>query len=167
MDNLFYKRCSVRQFKKDKVEDEKILELVKIGMSAPSACNKKPWEFYVIEDEKIKEEIKNAGRYTKYDSPLIIIVCANLDNTLPRFLKEYFIQDLSAATENILLGAVSLGLGACWCGVYLQDYLVDKIKKILSLPENILPFSMIHIGYPLKEGKIKTEFDMSKVHYIK
>lgn len=140
-------RRSIRKFKSDKVDKALINELLEAGFAAPSACNKRPLDFFVVTNEDKLEKMQSAGRFTTVTAPLVIVVCADMSRTLPRSYADYWLHDAAAATENILIRATSLGLGSLWCGVYLQKQPMEAIKELLSLPENIVPFSMIKIGY--------------------
>ncbi len=160
------KRRSVRKFLDTPVSDEYIDELLHAAMSGPSACNKTPWEFYVIKNGEKLAEVKKASRFSRFDSPLAIVVCGNLSRSLPMQLAEYWIQDCSAATENILLRATDLGLGAVWCGAHPQVRVVKKIKEVLSLPEKHIPLGIIHIGYPAENPEPRDQYDEKRVHFI-
>lgn len=140
-------RRSIRSFKSDKISRELIYELLEAGFAAPSACNKRPIEFFVVTNEEKLEALYGAGKFTRAYAPLAIIVAGNMKRTLPRSFGDYWLHDAGAATENILIRATSLGLGSLWCGVYLQKSLMESISKTLELDENIVPFSMIKLGY--------------------
>ena len=99
---VLLKRRSVRKFTEESVSDDMIDELLHAAMSGPSACNRRPWAFYVVKSEEKLAKIKTASRFSKFDSPLAIVVCGNLSRALPMQLAEYWIQDCSAATENML-----------------------------------------------------------------
>ena len=161
------KRRSVRKFKEDKICEEIINELLIAAMSGPSACNKKPWEFYVVTNEEKLEEIRKASLFARFKAPLIIVTCGNLSKALPMQLASYWIQDVSAATENILLRAVELGLGACWCGAHPQKRVEENIRKCLDIPSNQIPLNIIYIGYPQKESEPRTQYNEEYVHYVK
>ena len=161
------KRRSIRKFKDEKISEELINELLIAAMSAPSACNKKPWEFFVITNEEKLQELKKASRFARYDAPLAIVVCGNLSKALPMQLADYWIQDLSAATENILLRAVDLGLGAVWCGAHPQKRVEDNLRKSLDIPSNQIPLNIIYIGYPDEFPEARDQYDEKKVHFIK
>ena len=141
-------RRSIRKFKQDKISDEIIDKLLEAGYNAPSACNRKPFIIYVIKNEEKLELLNKSGRFTNMPSPLIILVCGDLNKALPKSFKDYWIQDASAVTENILIMAQALGLGTCWNGVHPQELVVEKVRNILNLEPNIIPLSLIHIGYP-------------------
>lgn len=164
---VLLKRRSVRKYKEDKISEEIIEELLHAAMSGPSACNKKPWEFYVITNEDKLEEIRKASLFARFKSPLAIVTCGNLSKALPMQLSTYWIQDLSAATENILLRAVDLGLGACWCGAHPQKRVEENLRKCLDIPSNQVPLNIIFIGYPNEEHEPRDQYDEKKVHYIK
>ncbi len=160
-------RRSIRKFKADEVSDDLIEELLHAAMCAPSACNKQPWEFYVITNKDKIKELKGASMFTKYDSPLAIVVCGNLSKALPAQLAPYWIQDCSAATQNILLRVTDLGLGAVWCGVHPQKRVEDRVRKFLDLDEKIIPLNIIFIGYKDQEVPPKEKYNEKKIHYIK
>lgn len=160
------KRRSVRKFTEEKVPDEMIHELLHAAMSGPSACNKKPWEFYVISQEETLEKLKSVAPFSKMSAPLAIVVCGDRNRSLPQYLGEYWVQDCSAATENILLQAVELGLGAVWCGVYPQKYPVKKAQELLELNENVIPLNIIYLGFPESVPEAGDQYEETRVHYI-
>lgn len=164
---VLLKRRSVRKFKDETVSEEMINELLHAAMSGPSACNKRPWEFYVVTNEDKLKELKSSSMFTKISAKLAIIVCGNLSNALPKQMAEYWIQDCSAATENILLRVSDLGLGAVWCGIYPQKRAEEKVKKILDIPENQIPLNIIFIGHPNEYPEARDQYDETKVHYVK
>ncbi|MBQ8293234.1 MAG: nitroreductase family protein [Bacilli bacterium] len=163
--DIMLNRRSIRKFKKDKVSKEDIDTLLHYAMSAPSACNKQPWEFYVVTNEEMLLELKNASRFSRYNSPLNIIVCGSLKRSLPLQLAEYWIQDCSASIENILLGVTSLGLGAVWCGLHPQKNAAKKVREILGLDEKIVPLGLIHIGYPDETVAPRDQYNEKYVHF--
>ena len=164
---VLLKRRSIRKFKDQLVPDEYIDELLHAAMSGPSACNRVPWEFYVIQNADLLKKLKSTTLFTKIDAPLAIIVCGNLHKALPLKMASYWIQDCSAATENILLRAVDLGLGSVWCGVHPQEKGEKKIRELLNLDEKLIPLNIIFIGYPDQDPKPRDQYDEKKVHIIK
>lgn len=164
---VLLKRRSVRKFKEDKIEEEKIAKLLHAAMSGPSACNRQPWDFHVVTNKDILKELRKASRFSNIDAPLAIIVAGNLSKALPLNLKEFWVQDTSAATENILLAATDLGLGAVWCGMYPQVNPYKRVQRILNLSDKIIPLNIIYIGYPLSETEPKDYYDEKHVHYYK
>ena len=160
------KRRSIRKYTKEKVSKEDIETLLKYAMSGPSACNRCPWEFYVISNEEVIKEFYTSFRPMRIEAPLAIVVCGNMNETLKDDLSSYWIQDCSAAVENILLGAVSLNLGTVWCGITPQADKVQKTKEILSLDDHIIPLGLVYVGHPDIEQEPRTQYKEEKVHYI-
>ncbi len=160
------KRRSVRAFLKDPVSDEIIKRLLESAMAAPSACNKRPWEFYVIKNPEKLAELRKVSRYSDYESPLNIVVCADTKRSLANRVNDFWIQDCSSAIENILLTAVSEGLGTCWCGLFPMVTPIKRTRASLELPENIIPLGLIHIGYPKEEVSARTQYEEKRVHII-
>ena len=165
-DNPILKRRSVRKFKKEPVPMELIDSLLEAAMAAPSACNRKPVDFYVITDEGKLKEISKAGLFTRMEAPLIIVVVGNLGRALPMQMADYWIHDAAAASENILLQATTLGLGSCWCGVHPQKRVMEKVSEALGLSGKEIPFSMIKIGYPDEFPEAHSGYDKKRVKFI-
>ncbi len=164
--NLMLRRRSIRKFKPNQVNEEDIKYLLEVAMSAPSACNKQPWEFYVITNETLLKELTNVSRYTKIDAPLAIVVCGNLQRSLSRKDNDYWIQDCSAAIENILIGCTALGLGSLWCGAYPQKSVVKNVKELLRLDDDVIPLGLIYIGYPDEDKAPRTQYDEKYIHRL-
>lgn len=164
---VLLKRRSIRKFTEELVPEDMIDELLHAAMSGPSACNKKPWEFYVITNKEKLEELKKASKFTKISAPLAMVVCGNLAKALPLQFADYWIQDCSAATENILLRVTDLGLGAVWCGMHPQKKAEERVREMLGIPKNQIPLNVIFIGYPAENPEARDQYDESRVHYIK
>lgn len=164
---VLLKRRSVRKFTEQEIATGMIEELLNAAMSGPSACNRCPWEFVVITNKDKLVELKAASRFTKMDAPLAIVVCGNLSRALPLQLNSFWIQDCSAATENILLRATDLGLGTVWCGIHPQKRAEKRVSDILELNQKWIPLNIIWIGYPAEFPESRTQYDSKRVHYIK
>ena len=164
---VLLKRRSVRKFTQEPISDEMIEELLHAAMSGPSACNNKPWDFYVITNIQKLEELKASSMFTKISSTLAIVVCGDLSRALPLKMAEYWIQDCSAATENILLRVTDLGLGAVWCGIHPQEKAVEKVRQILEIPKSQIPLNLIFIGHPEEEPEARDQYEEKRVHYIR
>ena len=164
---VLLKRRSVRKFTEEPVSDEMIEELLHAAMSGPSACNKKPWDFYVITNEEKLEELKGASKFTKFSAKLAIVVCGNLLKALPLQMASYWIQDCSAATENILLRVTDLGLGAVWCGIHPQKKAEERVRTMLDIPKTQIPLNVIFIGHPAEESEARDQYEEKCVHRIK
>lgn len=170
MTNTIFERTSVRSYLDKPVTREQVELLLKAAMAAPSARNAQPWEFVVIQDRETLNKFADLGHnaHMLAQAPLAIVVCADLNKDFPiEKGRGYWIQDCAAATQNIMLQAVELGLGSVWIGTYPKDVMIAPTKEILNLPENIMPFSIISIGYPDGETTPKNKFDKEKIHYEK
>jgi nitroreductase len=159
-------RRSIRKFLDTPIPKEMIDALLEAGYNAPSACNRKPVDFYVITSADKLAEINACGRFTNMPSPLVIVVAGNLKRALPRSFCEYWIQDASAACQNILLMATELGLGACWNGAYPQKDVARAVSEIIGADENTVPLAIIRIGYPAQEAEAHFGYDKSVVTFI-
>ncbi len=159
-------RSSVRNFTSEVVEDAKIERLLRAGMSAPSGGNKQPWELMVITDRTLLDAIPPIvkGAHMAAKAPLAIAVLGSPEKAL---IPDYWIQDCAAVTQNILLAAHGMGLGAVWCGAFPENGTnrVEAITKLLQLPEGVHALSIIVIGYPEGEQFPKDKWDAEKVHY--
>ena len=160
------KRRSIRKYLDKEVSDEIIEELLHAAMSGPSACNRRPWIFYVIKDQDKLSELRKASRFSNMNAPLAIVVVGDLSRSLPLQLKDFWIQDCSAATENILLRATDLGLGSLWCGIYPQKRPVERVKKILGITNSDIPLNIIYIGYGDEEKESRDQYEKNRVKII-
>jgi nitroreductase len=156
-------RRSIRKYENRSVEKEIIEKLLKAGMQAPSAANQQPWEFIVVEDKETLQKLSKAHVYATpiKNAPLGIIVLLN-----EKYLKfdKYWQQDLAAATENILLAAVELGLGAVWMGIAPEEDRMSYIRELFNLPAGVKAFSLLAVGYSA-DNKFDDRFDASRIHY--
>ena len=163
-------RRSIRKFKVGEiVTDEQITLMLEAAMLAPSACNTRPWEFIVVKDRAILDKIRKAHPYTgMLETASIAIIVMALPETQEEFNgglpKGYYPQDCGATTENILLAAVELGLGACWCGVYPKEDRITEIRDILSTKK--MPFCVIAVGVPDENPAPRGKYEESKVTYM-
>ncbi len=163
--NNIMTRTSIRQYTNQPVSAADIETLLRAGMAAPTAVNKQPWHFVVVTDKaKLKELSGGRGRMLE-QCALAIVVCGDMEKAMPGKAQKYWIQDCSAATENILLAANALGLGAVWTGGYPMDDRVANISKALKLPETIIPLCTIVIGHPAEQPKPKDKWKPENVSY--
>lgn len=165
-EKVLLKRRSIRKYKQDKVEDEKIEKILHMAFAGPSACNKMPLEVYVIKNEEVLEKLCSSIRFANIKSSLAIVVCGNTKKALPLQLKDYYLMDGAAMTENILLEATNLGLGSLWCGVFPEKKKIQKIQEILNLEEHIVPMSLIKLGYSDEETEERDQYNLKKIHFI-
>ena len=161
------KRRSVRKFTAEPVSDEMIDELMHAAMSGPSAVNMRPWEFFVITNETTLSLLRSVTKFTKIVSPMAIVVCGNRKRHLPFGAADFWVQDCSAATENILLRACDLGLGTVWCGIYPNDNPVKKLSRVLGLDKDLIPLNIIFVGHPAETPEARDQYDEKLVHFVK
>ena len=138
-------RTSVRQWEDKPVAKADIEDLLRAAMSAPTAVNKQPWRFLVITDaaerNALADKVERGGMYR--DAPVLIVVCGDMDAALEGEAREYWVQDCSAATENLLLAVTAKGLGAVWTGVYPIQKRTQALQQALGLPQNIIPLNFL------------------------
>ena len=167
--NCIMTRTSIRQYQDRPVEQEKVEQLLRAAMAAPTAVNKQPWHFYVLNTKEAINRLADAsqrGGDMVRSAALVVVVCGDMDKALEGKAREYWIQDTSAATENLLLAAHALGLGAVWTGVYPMKERVEMTTKVLNLPENLVPLCTILIGYPAESPTPKDKWKPENVTYI-
>lgn len=165
-DPIFTRR-SVRHFTNQKVEEEKVDRLLRAAMQAPSAMNQQPWEFIVMQDKARLEELAALSPVIEPLSraPMAIVLLAD-ENRLK--ISDAWEQDLGAATQNILLEAATIGLGAVWIGVATSKEKTKNVRTFFDLPDHIKAFSMVAFGYPEKEtNRFIDRFDASRIRYEK
>lgn len=161
-------RASVRTFTDRKIAKDTLESIVKAGMAAPTAMDKRPWAFVVITDRPLLDSLNAVHPYANLKTATAaIVVCGNMDKTIEGEGREYWVQDCSAATENILLAAHAYGIGAVWCGVYPTKERVDAVKAVLGMPENIVPLNVVTMGFPAEEVEPKDKWDPQNVHFQK
>jgi nitroreductase len=159
-DNIFARR-SVRKYEDRAIEESKIKILLEAGMAAPSGRNLKPWHFVAITDRKTLDLLAEAHPYGKmlFEATAAILVCGDIEIS-----PDYWIQDCSAATENILVAAAGSGLGTVWLGCHPREDRVAAIKGILNIPEEIGILSLIAVGYPGEKKEARTQYEEERVH---
>lgn len=160
-------RTSVRSYTDRDVSDEQLDTLLRAAMAAPTAVNKQPWRFVVIRDRETLDFIaENFPSMTMMkEAHLAVVVCGDLEAALEGEAQSYWIQDASAATENLLVAANAMGLGTVWCGVYPKSDRVEVFGELLELPAHIIPLNCIAVGYPKGETTPKDKWKPEYVHY--
>lgn len=160
-------RTSVRSYVDKEVGSEQIDTLLRAAMAAPTAGNKQPWRFVVINDKATLNAIsENFHTMTMAkQASVAVVMCGDVTATFDGEGQGYWIQDVSAASENLLLAAHAIGLGAVWCGIYPMSERVQQFSEMLNLPENILPMACICIGYPSGETTPKDKWKPEYIHY--
>lgn len=161
-------RKSVRQFTSQPVSKDTLEIILKAGMAAPSAMNKQPWAFVVLDERAALDSLNAVHPYANLKTATAaIIVCGDMEKTIEGPAREYWVQDCSAVSENILLAAHGLGLGAVWCGVYPMEERIKDVSEVLSLPANIIPLNIITMGYPAVNPDVKDKWNPEVIHWQK
>lgn len=165
--NNILKRTSIRSYENKPVEKDKIEKLLRAGMAAPTAMNKQPWHFVVVTDKGQLQKLSEANPYAAMaaKAPLAIVVCGDMNKAAEGEARECWIQDCSAASENILLAATGMGLGAVWTGTYPSKERCADVAKVLGLPESLIPLNTIVIGYPDADVSPKNKWNTENISY--
>ena len=160
------RRVSVRRYLDKPVSSDQVSAILHAAMSAPTGVNKQPWEFIVVDDPELLTKLAEALPCAKMtaQAPVAIVVCGNKDRFLDGVDNVLWEQDLSAASENILLSAHAIGLGGVWTCIYPHEERIAPVKTILNLPDNLIPFNLIPVGYPEKEHAPMDKWHPDRVH---
>ncbi len=158
-----FRRRSIRKYKDQPVEPQKLEQLLRAGMAAPTAMNCKPWEFVVVTEAEKMAQFRERLMFGNRNAPAAIVVCGH-----PALLPNpaallFWVQDCSAAVENIMIAAVSQGLGTVWIGVHPVKPFVQTVRKILSIPRSVTPLCLIYVGYPVEAKPSRTQYDEARV----
>ena len=161
--NAIFKRTSVRKFQDIPVEEEKLNKIIQAAMTAPSGGNQKPWEFYIVTDPEILDQLSHTSRYSIFtkNAPAVIVPCCRSEHLI---YPELTTIDMAMAAENILLEAAELHLGGVFLAVYPYEDRMQYVEKILQIPDNLHPFSLIPVGYPIRERIRSDKFDTARIH---
>ena len=165
--NPIFTRRSVRLFSDEEISDQDLDKIIKAAMQAPSAMNQQCWEFLVVKNRDALNELVNynVGAKMLKDAPLAIIVLGNMNRVVSQSSWQC---DLGAVTQNILLEATTLGLGAVWLGTINNSDREKFISKQFNLSDNLIPYSVISIGYPKNDNAnyFLDRYDESRITYI-
>ena len=163
--NLIFGRRSIRVYSPGAIPDATVTKLLEAAMAAPSAMTKDPWRFVVVRDPGMLKQLVAAlpGGSMLATAAMAIVVCGDMEAAFERHLS-YLLQDCSAATENLLLAAHGLGLGACWFGVHPSEDPVRKVKELLKLPAPVIPIAAVALGQPGEAPEPRTRYNAASVH---
>lgn len=163
MDPIFSRR-SIRKYTSEAISDRQLRRLLESGMSAPSSGNERPWAFIVLNDRKLLDRIPFIHPYSSMvrTAPLAILVCGDQNKVK---CKEFILQDCAAAVENILIETVQNNLGAVWVGIFPDNQRMEAFRQLLNIPQDILPFALIPIGYPDEVKEPVSRFEENLIHY--
>jgi nitroreductase len=162
--NAIRQRRSIRKYTPTEVPEELLIKLLEAAMCAPSAGNQRPWHFVVIRNRPHLQILAEVSPYAKMlsEAAAALLVCGDLSQERHA---GFWVQDCAAATENILLEATELGLGAVWLGIYPREDRVAYLRKILHIPEQIMPFALIPVGYPAETKEALQRYEDVRVHW--
>ena len=165
--NNIMTRTSIRQYTNEAVSKADIETMLRAGMAAPTAVNKQPWHFVVVTNREQLNALAaaNPGTGMAAKAPLAIVVCGDMQKTLSGVGQGFWVQDCSAATENILLAANALGLGAVWTGLYPNEDRAKAVRDVVKAPEHIVPLCVIVVGHPTEQPKPKDKWKPENVSY--
>lgn len=159
-------RVSVRRYSGLAITDDQISAILHAAMSAPSAVNRQPWEFIVVDDPALLKQLADALPYAKMaaHAPAAIVVCGNKERFLEGTDDILWEQDLSAASENILLAAHAIGLGGVWTCLYPHEERIAPVRKILNIPATLVPFNLIPLGHPAADHAPMDKWHPDRIH---
>ena len=165
--NNIMTRVSVRQFTGEKISAEHIDTLLRAAMAAPSAINKQPWAFIVVTDEAIIERLGEELPFSRCSNhhACAIIPCGDLIKAIEGTGRDFWINDVSAATENLLLAAHAMGLGAVWTGLHPNMERAAMVQQMLGMPEHIVPLCIVPVGVPAEQPEVKDKYHPENIHY--
>ena len=163
MADLFH-RVSIRKYQEKKVEPEKLDYILRASMAAPSACNQQPWEFYIVEDPEILEELSETTPYAKLTAkaPVAIVTAYRKECTVPAYAQ----IDLSICMENMWLATDEVGLGGVWMGIAPLEDRMEEVEKIIGIPESQRAFGIFALGYPAEERTQQDRYDETRIHRV-
>jgi nitroreductase len=162
MEAIFTRR-SIRKYTAEPIPASIIHDLIEAAVSAPSAGNEEPWQFILLTKRDILNEIPLFHPHASFvkDAQQAILVCGDLSREI---FEGYWMIDCSAATQNLLLAAHAKGLGACWVGIYPRQERIKKLKELLQVPDHIIPFALVSLGFPAEEKQREDRYDEERVH---
>jgi nitroreductase len=165
MEDPVLQRRSIRKYIPDEIEDEILDHIISCGDAAACAKGIRSWHFIVIRNRELLDKVPSFHPYSKMirQAPAAILVCADPSKEP---IEGYWAQNCSAATENILIGARSKGIGSVWLGVYPNNDRIEGIKKLIKIPEGLVPFSIVVLGHPDEEKTPYTGYDPNRVTFI-
>ncbi len=159
--DLIKKRRSIRKYTDEPVSDEAVRKLLEAAMAAPSADNLQPWEFIVVRDHALRQQLARTHPWSGMcaDAPVVFVICADERRA------SHWVEDTSAATENLLLAAGGLDLGAVWIGVYPNSQNEEHVRQALDVPSQLRVLCLVPVGHPAESKAPRTKYDEGKVHY--
>lgn len=164
LDYIFQRR-SIRSYSEQPVDCQTLILLLQAAMAAPRAVNSQPWEFVVVTETAVLDHLRQRMMFGQYNAPAIMAVCGSPDVAKNSAGRTYWIQDCSAALENILIAAAGLGLGSVWVSVYPEEEKVRVVREVLNIPDTVIPLGLVYLGHPAETQAPRTQYDEQKVHW--
>ena len=160
--DLMYARRTIREFTDESVTDEQVEAMLKAAMAAPSAQELQPWRFIVVRRRKTLDKLAEVHKYAHMlaKAPLAVIVCGD-----EKVSEKHWVEDTCVATQNLLLAATVLGLGAVWVGVHRNPRNEEYVREVLGIPQGLHVLCLVPVGHPAESKPPHTKYDKSKVHY--
>jgi nitroreductase len=158
--DIIFSRRSIRRYTDEPISEQDLTSLLEAGMAAPSASDRKPWHFVAVTDRAKLHALADAHPYGKMlaDAAVGVVVCGDPG------ISEWWVQDCSAATQNMLIAAAGLGLGGVWLGCHNRPERERAVRNVLDIPERIGVLSMVSIGHPAEDKEARTQYDSGRVH---
>jgi len=158
--DMIFARRSIRAYTDEPVSDQDIQSLLEAGMAAPSGSNRKPWHFVVVRDREMLQALAEAHPFGKMigHAAVGIAVCGDPD------ISDWWVQDCTAATENILIAVMGLGLGGVWLGCHGRSEREQAVRDVLGIPQRIGVLSLLSIGHPAEQKQARTQYDHARLH---
>jgi nitroreductase len=163
--DLITQRRSIRKYTDEPVTVEQITALLQAAMAAPSAMNRRPWEFVVLTEPERLAALRRRLVLGRFNAPAAIVVCGNRRRVAPAITTDFWVLDCSAATQNILLAATGLGLGTVWIGVYPLRPVMAMVSGVAGLPRHVSPLAVIWVGHPAETKPPRTQYEEANVHW--
>ena len=163
--NEIFTRVSIRKYQPKPVEPEKITAILRAAMAAPSAGNQQPWEFYVVTNSALIEQLSTVSPYSgcAKNAPVVIVSAYREKLWAPMYAQ----IDMSIAMEHLWLSCEEQGLGGVWMGIAPQEERMQAVEQLVGIPEGQRAFAIFPLGYPAEERQQQNRFDESRIHYIK
>ena len=158
-------RRSIRRYTDEPVDIDAVQRLLEAAMAAPSAMNRRPWEFLVVTDPDRLQKLRRWLPLGRYQAPVAILVCGNMHRMPPGPPQGFWVQDCSAAIQNILLAATGMGLGSVWVGIHPIQPLVWGVRRAMGLPRHIKPLGLVWVGHAAERKSPRSQFDPERVHW--
>lgn len=162
-----FNRRSCREYTDRQVSREQLQSLLNAAFSAPTAANAQPWEFVVIDEKTVLDQLRDKLLFARINAPTAVVVCGNSKIGLKGQDKDLWVCDCSAAIENMLLAATDMGLGSLWIGIYPIESRMQSVREVLDMPENVNPLGMVYVGYAAKQQEGRCRYNEKAVYWQK